>query len=204
MGSGPVHSRVGPLPADPGTARRGAALHSPSPAPPTASGAPAACRLLPPAGTLARRSWHGPEGSCFALPKPCLAPVRQAVLLPPAVLICIRRAVGLSTQEWDPSPPLRARPGGELLWEAASAGRLRRPAAGLRVRGLMLRPAAALLQSPALALVARSSPFTWCATLCCCRPPPPSASWPSRSPARASARGRPPAFASSRAGRPPL
>ena len=83
-GRGQIHSRVGPLPATPGTARRGAAfsaLHSPSPVQPwhgeqrsccwlswSASGWPRAGPLK--SGPLASRSGHGPEGSCFILPKP--------------------------------------------------------------------------------------------------------------------------------------
>ena len=63
-GRGPAHTRVGPLPglpAAPGTAMRGAALHSPSPAPPTASGAPAAGCLDPhPAGRGQVHSRVGP------------------------------------------------------------------------------------------------------------------------------------------------
>ena len=121
--NGQIHSRVGPLPVAPGTAQRGAALHSPSPAQPMASGTPAAGCLYPqPAasGPVHTRVgpypllWAQPGGEMLCTPR---APpsLQRAELLPPAVLICSLRAAGRSTQEWDHCPPLQARPGGELL-----------------------------------------------------------------------------------------
>ena len=87
----------------------------------------------------AATSGHGPEGSCFALSEPRFAPGRRAALLLPAVLISTLLAAGGSTEEWDPSPLLPARPGGELPCTPRAPPRLRRaallpPAVSIRSR----------------------------------------------------------------------
>ena len=88
-----------------------------------ASSAPAAgCLDLHPAGSIQSTQEWAPSLLLLAWPGGELlyspqAPLhlRGTALLPPAVLISIKRAAGWSTREWDPRPSLRARPRGELL-----------------------------------------------------------------------------------------
>ena len=149
-GRWPVHTRVGPLPATPGTARRGSCFALPEPCPAygkrrscrrlscSASGGPRADSLK--SWTLARHSGHGQEGSCFqclALPEPRSALARRAALLLLAVLIRIWLAACRSTQEWAPCQPLRARPGGELLHSPQAPPRPR--GAGLLQQAVSIR-----------------------------------------------------------------
>ena len=142
--------------AAPRTARSRAAPHSPSPALPTASGTLAAGCLDPhpvgraqahsrvgpfklpasPGTALRRAALHSPRAR--ALPR-----LRQAALLPPAVMICILRAAGRSNQEWDPCQPLRARPGGELLCTPRAP--LRRSGGSALARRAALLPQAVII-----------------------------------------------------------
>ena len=69
-----------------------------------------------------------------------------------------RRAPARLSAPRAPAPVAPLFPSHSVCQPRDSAGRLRRPPVGLRVRELMLRPAAALLRSLALALVVRSPP----------------------------------------------
>jgi len=65
--------------------------------------------------TLASNSGLSPEESCFALPEPAQPLASGALAAGRDSSIRIRHAAGRSPQEWAPQPPLRTRPGGELL-----------------------------------------------------------------------------------------